>query len=83
MKTWMFDYISPAYEYAQNEIAGLCIRIGNRAWVFGRYDYREKNCPWPLWARVHIVLGHKPYPDCRRRWKLRMFRHNLIDIGGR
>jgi len=73
MKKWFFEHLGPEYEWSQSEAAGLCLRVGNHAWIFGRVDYREKTCPWPSWAHVRVVLGHKPYPDRWRRWQFRGF----------
>ncbi len=83
-QVWFFHYIGPEYEHAQCEIAGLCLRIGSRAWVFGRLDYRDRDCPWPLWARVHLVLGQRPHrdPAVSRRWKLFAFGRPVFDLGG-
>jgi hypothetical protein len=59
MKNLFFHYVSPEYSFAQCEGAGLSIRLGSRAWVFGHLGYREKNCPWPKWLRFRVVL-HGP-----------------------
>ncbi len=80
---WFVHYVSPEYESAQCEIAGLSLRVGNRAFVFGRFDYREKTSPWPMWARVRIVLRHHPYPDFPPRWSLYALGRTWFDIGGR
>lgn len=80
--TYFFEHLGPDIEWAQCEAAGFSLRIGNHAWVFGRYDYRDKSCPqW--WPQITIVLGHKPYPHRSRHWKLRAFGRRIFDIGGR
>jgi hypothetical protein len=79
MRKFAFVYTSPEYVQHQFEIAGLSLRIGNRAWTFGRLDYRDKNCPWPMRARVMLVLGHQPYPHLKRRWALFAFGRMLFD----
>lgn len=76
MSAYFYEHIGPEYEYAQSEIAGLCLRIGNHAWVFGRYDYREKTCPWPVWARVRLTIAH------RGEWKLFAFGRRVFSFGG-
>ena len=76
-----FVHTGPDYEFHQFEIAGLSLRIGNNAWTFGRLDYRDKTCPWPMWARFKVVLGHKPYPNMRRRWSLFAFGRSWFDTG--
>lgn len=80
---WFFHYIDPGYESAQCEIAGLSLRIGNRAFVFGHLDYRNKTCPWPMWARVMVVLRHQPYPNFPPRWRIFALGRSWLDIGGR
>jgi hypothetical protein len=59
MKNLFFEYISPQYHSAQCEVAGLCLRIGKRAWVVGTLDYMEKNPTWPRWLRFRLCL-HGP-----------------------
>jgi len=71
-KTYFFEHLGPDIEWAQSEAAGLALRIGNQAWVLGRYDYREKACP-RYWPRISIVLGQRTYPWRKRLWKLRAF----------
>jgi hypothetical protein len=70
MKTFFFKYTSPEYLFAQYEGAGFSLRIGNRAWTFGRLDYRDRPAPWPMWARVRIVLGHKSHQHEPREWSV-------------
>lgn len=79
---WFLHYISPDYESAQCEIAGLSLRVGNRAFVFGRLDYRENSCPWPMWLRIKVVFRHQPYPHRSPRWSLYAFGRTWFDVGG-
>lgn len=79
---WFFKYTSPDYSFAQWEIAGLSLRVGNRAWTFGRLDYRDKPAPWPMWARIRVVLGHKPYEHETREWSVTIF-GKKFQIGGK
>ena len=78
---YFFEHLGPDIEWSQSEAAGLALRIGNHAWVFGRYDYREKTVP-RYWPRISVVLGHKPYPQRKRRWKLYAFGRTIFDTGG-
>lgn len=81
MANYFFHYLGPDIEWAQCEAAGFSLRLGNRAWVFGRMDYRDKTCPrW--WPSISITLGHRPYAHLSRRWKLRAFRKTIFDFGG-
>ena len=71
-RQYFFEYLGPHIAWAQCEAAGFSLRIGKRAWVIGRYDYRDKSCPrW--WPQIALTLGHRPYPDQTALWKLRAF----------
>lgn len=69
---WVRMHIGPQIDpqpKGDREYSGLCVRIGEHAWIWGRHDFRDKTCPWPVWARVRLVLGF------RGQWKLYAFGH--------
>lgn len=77
---FFFQYLGPDVAWAQCEAAGISIRIGNRAWVFGRLDYRDHTCPrW--WPRFILTLGHKTYEHRSRLWRLRAFGRTIFNFG--
>lgn len=53
-RNWFAHYSNDS-TYHQAEAAGLSLRIGHHLLVFGRIDYREKACPWPM--RYRVALG--------------------------
>ena len=72
------QYLSPEYEWAQCEGAGLCLRIGRRAWVVGSLDYREKKPTWPRWLRFRLVLAG--YREGKPRyWALYLFGRRIFN----
>lgn len=79
-ETYFVEHLGTDVEYSQSEASGFSVRIGNHAWVVGRYDYREKSCPsW--WPRIRITIGHRPYPWRKRRWTLIAFGRTWFDLG--
>ena len=54
-RRWMAGYTRDS-SWAQCEFCGLSFRIGRHHAYFGRLDYRDRDCPWPAWARVNLVL---------------------------
>lgn len=78
---YFFQYLGPDIAWAQCEAAGFSLRIGNRAWVFGRLDYRERSCPrW--WPQIRLCLGHKLHEDRSRLWCLRAYGWTIFRFGG-
>ena len=78
-----FDHIGPDVESAQWEISGLGLRIGNHAWVLGTMNYRERACFWPMWARVHLTLRHRPHKERTAQWSLFALGRMIFDVGGK